>query len=412
MRVLLIFGAPVRMSSSTSISNQNYIKGFVNNGYDVDVITQKVLESESNFDIFENEKVHYFEYETRSSIRKYFAKEKKALVQDKSLAHQPVSGDNKDSLVKSIKRRTISLIKYFLSKVNYDIDKLWVKNACHFRSDVPYDLVISSSYPVSSHSLAYELISKKHVQCNDWIQLWQDPWAHCLYAQKYSTKTRQRMEKQEKRLLEIADKVVYVSPLTMVNQKRFFPEFANKMQCVVLPSTDVELTKSINNSELKVGYFGEYFSYVRNIIPLYNALKELNISAQFVGDTDLCLEKEENISIHGRVPYSEIKKLENDVDVLVIVSNIAGGQIPGKVYYYASTNKIILYILDGTDEEQMLLYEYFSKYNRYIFSKNTTDDIKNKLSYIKTNLNKLRATEPSDAFTPKKIAKALIDICS
>lgn len=406
MRVLLILGAATRLSSSTSIANRNYIKGFVENGYEVDVITQKVFDDEVNFDIFEHKNVHYYEYETRGFMRKYFAREKKTLIKEE----QSRTADQQEVTKHNAKRKIITAIKRVLSMLNYNIDSKWIRQALSFSSTEKYDLVVSSSFPVSSHWLASKLIKKRRIVCDNWIQLWQDPWAHCLYAQKYSDRKRRQMEKEEIRLLKIADKVVYVSPLTMLNQKKYYSEYSEKMSCVVLPSSDATPRDHTCDGAVKLGYFGDYFSYVRDIMPLYSALKGLDIEAQFVGDSDIKFEPDEKLSVKGRVPYAEVQTYEENSDVLIMLSNKAGGQIPGKVYYYAATNKIVLFIIDGTEEEKELLRSYFGKYDRYIFAENDTNDIREKLLYIKENIDDLRKTKPLDAFSPQKIVSRLIEV--
>ena len=78
-----------------------------------------------------------------------------------------------------------------------------------------------------------------------------------------------------------------------------------------------------------------------------------------------------------------MKPLEDATDVLVFLCNRTGGQIPGKIYQYSATNKIILFILDGTDEEKRILKNYFAQFNRYVFCENTVEDISRAIGLIK-----------------------------
>jgi len=67
---------------------------------------------------------------------------------------------------------------------------------------------------------------------------------------------------------------------------------------------------------------------------------------------------------------------------LVFVANKAGGQIPGKIYQYAGTNKPILFILDG---DSRTLKEQFAKYDRFIFADNTRQSIERGIREIIDN---------------------------
>lgn len=65
------------------------------------------------------------------------------------------------------------------------------------------------------------------------MQIWEDPWYYDLYGKK-----SKKVKKAESKLLIAAEKIYYVSPLTLTNQKIFFPKAANKMSVIPLPSMD------------------------------------------------------------------------------------------------------------------------------------------------------------------------------
>lgn len=64
----------------------------------------------------------------------------------------------------------------------------------------------------------------------------------------------------------------------------------------------------------------------------------------------------------------ETEKYEEDADLLIVLLNKKGTQIPGKIYHYAGTNKPILIILDGDRKEE--IKEYLSLFNRFYFCEN------------------------------------------
>ena len=96
--------------------------------------------------------------------------------------------------------------------------------------------------------------------------------------------------------------------------------------------------------------------------------------------------------------------IEAESDILVVVANSSGGQIPGKVYKYAATDKTILFILDGEKEK---IVDIFGGYNRYIFVENNIDDICDAL----TNIFKIREryiNKPLSAFSSTVVAEEII----
>ena len=112
------------------------------------------------------------------------------------------------------------------------------------------------------------------------------------------------------------------------------------------------------------------------------------------------------ITVSPRVTLDILEQVQDNTDVLVHLSNLRGGQIPGKIYHYSATRKPILFILDGTDEEKTLLKDYFSKYERYFFCDNTAESI---LDAMKTIAEiPLKTLAPVEEFFPESVVKQFI----
>jgi hypothetical protein len=412
--VLFVVGGSLKINSSTTICNINYIKGFVENGYKTTVLMPSCVPNEIDQSIPLPSNVTYVEFKNRSRIRKMFASIKRSNSSLQAIDNTKTDVRISGKIIKTtFKKSIINKVNYVFKKltkyVNVDPERVWIKNASKYKSDKEFDLIISLSFPVASHQVALNMIQNKTVKYKSWIQIWTDPWSNCLYANKYSASKRRKMRKKEDYLLSKAEKVVYVSPLTLENQKVEFSNHKSKMSCIVLPSDNYENSKT-NNTDIKCGYFGEYFSYVRNIIPFYNAVKSLNISARIVGGSDIQLERTDKINIEERVPYSKCKDYEREADILVNISNLSGGQIPGKIYYYSATNKYILFVLDGTKTEIETLYKFFNKYDRYVFCHNNEESIINGLKTIMSNYESSKEDHSIDDFIPKNIANQIIDL--
>ena len=103
----------------------------------------------------------------------------------------------------------------------------------------------------------------------------------------------------------------------------------------------------------------------------------------------------------------ELKKIEDKTNILIFLCNKSGGQIPGKIYQYAASNKTILFILDGSVEEKEVLKDFFEKYNRFVFCDNNVSSIKNAINMIEDGHIEINNTPLTD-FEPIKIIQNIL----
>ena len=265
-----------------------------------------------------------------------------------------------------------------------------------------FDLIISSSDPKSSHLLAEKLIKLNSDITKRWIQYWGDPFAGDI--NKNTIVPTKFIKKEEKKLIDLCDKVIYVSPFTLEEQKENYPDCKNKMEFLPIPYVKEKIYKEVKNSKVTLGYFGDYKSKDRNIKPLYKAIeKEKGFYLNICGNSDLSLLQKENMIIKPRQKLDVVEKLEENCDILVCICNKKGTQIPGKVYHYAATNKPILIILDGDKKEE--LRKYFESFNRYVLCENTESEIINAINNIR---NSNIGYKPLESLSAKKIAEKFI----
>lgn len=287
----------------------------------------------------------------------------------------------------------------------YDPLKNSIKNVMAVKNELDnhYDIILSISDPKSSHLLAIDIINRGIVTCDKYIQIWGDP----MYLDITNTTLIPKIfiKHEEKKIIEKADKIYYVSPLTLREEQKTFPKSANKMD-VLIPLC--KETKKYKNAEKikKLGYFGDYNSDIRDIKPLYNAIENSEYELIICGNSDIVLEEKDNIKINKRLPYKTIKKLESEVDMLIHLSNNKGTQIPGKIYQYFGTNKAILFILDGDSEA---IVEFFEPLNRVVFSDNRAEDIIKKISDYNRSLIKTENT-PITKYDSKYYKGKILDI--
>lgn len=264
-----------------------------------------------------------------------------------------------------------------------------------------YSYVISVSDPKSTHEALRHLLDQG-LKANCIIEYWGDPLA--LDMTNRAITPRFALKNKERKLLQIADRIVYTNPFTLDAQKRLYPDLAGRMLYTPTANLKEKWYKKEASDSFVVGYYGAYSSGVRNIMPFYNAA--VNLSPDFktyiVGDSDLTLSSTENVEIRHR---SNVSALEESTDLFVCILNLSGTQIPGKIYHVAATNRPVLVILDGDRKKD--IRSYLESFNRYDICENNEEEITKAIYTIKNRNNVCR---PLEALKAENIAKKIIGI--
>lgn len=405
MKVLVINGDCVTRNSSANLCHMAYIRGLVNLGYEVTLLSADPKEYDVDKSMIIPSSVKCIYYYGTTIYEKMSIGKSKSKEDNASFARADYS-TNESKL--SIKSKLVNSTKNFVLS-SYGIHGIYskfVKKAQKFKSDTEYDIVLSLSTPVTSHLLTYNLLEAGHIKTKKWIQVWEDPW----YVDVYGFNEKEKIYKEEKRLLSYAQRVCYVSPLTLKNQKEIFPESAHKMYWAPLPfyykNDEQGLTVNKYNN---YGYFGDYAPVSRDLAPFYAAAKNIGVNVNICGNPSNLFAQTDKITIYPRLQLGELKPIEDKTNVLVFLCNRKGGQIPGKIYQYSATYKTILFILDGTDEEKKVLKSYFEQFNRYIFCENTVEDIERAIKLIENNDFGNVKNEPIDEFNPAKTIMKVLE---
>lgn len=381
MDILFVTLSPINATFSTSFRNRAVLNGFVNLGHKVDVLT--IYPYDSSIKV----KMHELYDDVRIVRINDPAVESKRSSLLKKGSNNLIS-----SFFRSIYHRLMPFdSSYFLMR-DLHVDVLDKNN---------YDIVISSSDPKTSHLVVKKLI-KTGLKYKKWIQYWGDPLANDITTKLIYPKGVLRL--LEKRLLKGADKIIYVSPFTFEEQSRLFKAYSSKMRFLPIPYEKEKIYPPTENTKFNVSYCGFYLKSVRNIIPLYNAVKHIehNIQLNIVGSTDLKLEECENISIYPN--SNEVYKYESISDLIVVILNLRGGQIPGKLYHLAASNKPILVVLDGDFKEE--IREYLNGFHRFIMCDNDEESISKAI--LKQNLSR-QEFAPSPLLTSSLISSQFLN---
>ena len=382
MKILYVTSYPLEYNTSANIRNLGLINGLIKNGNEV--YTLSPYPNDLRFFSGDLLNVPFSGRYWLDSPSTHFQK--------------------KDNSQKNIKLKTWLLSIYSSFSV-YDRRASYAQrvNSSTLGGE-KFDIMISSSDPKSAHVIA-EMVMKKNIgKIGKWIQYWGDPFLNDVSHDHLFQKNKIRRE--ERRLLSEADKAVYVSPFTSEELEGNYPEFKDKIVFLPIPYIDSDKPKQQFdvNSEY-VAYMGNYGSVNRNIIPLVNAVNRLKIKTAIIGNSDVKIEPNEHLIIKERVPGKELEKFTQKVKIFVCICNKKGTQIPGKVYHYVNTRKPILIILDGDRIDRMK--SYFESFNRFYLCENKQSDIESVLNTIISD-NKTFSTP--DSLNPTTIANEFVKL--
>jgi len=386
MKILYIVSRPLEINTSASIRNKSTIKGLIENGHCVDLITTEPDKNHINYDKENNDLDINTKYLSLGGVQKI------------------VKFGRRIPILASLKVWMYKLMVKFQIYDNLIGIVKYVNNLEMLNTN--YDIIISSSDPKSSHLFAYELLKQEKIKTTPWIQLWGDPFYNDITRKnKFLDK---KVKGEEVKLLKNATKVVYVSKDTLHEQQKLFPHYSKKMQYIPIPYYEsIEYKNhSLETESLRFLYTGDYSSNTRNILPLYNTIKKTKHKLIICGNSDINLDETDRIKIFERVSFKKTKELESECDVLIHLSNLTGTQIPGKIYQYFGTNKPILFIYEETNQSAK---NNFEKYNRCVFSKNTENDISKVIENIHI-MSKGINNIPVEEFEKRHIAAKLIDL--
>ncbi|OQX78629.1 MAG: hypothetical protein B6D56_08505 [Candidatus Omnitrophica bacterium 4484_70.1] len=218
--------------------------------------------------------------------------------------------------------------------------------------------IISSSTPVTSHVVAYEI--KRNFPEIFWIADFRDLWTQNPYL-KYSKLSKKLQKKLEKRIISDADILTTVSPPLAEQLRNFHSKTAFSIPNGFDPE---EFDFSIEpDRKFTVTYAGSLYGGKRNPEFLFIAISELlkekkikeeNIEINFYGPYEPFLEllirkfKGENIvKYRGNIERKEVlKKLKASQILLLLLWNNpeARGTYSGKLFEYIGAKRPILSI--------------------------------------------------------------------
>lgn len=352
MKLLYITSLFHKKGSSASIRNVSLVNGLVALGHEVTVLTLKYPREVLDAYLVENTDPTVSVIEVDSGYISRFVPN--------------ISPSIKKSFLQSIVAKIKSIIKSVL--IFPDVDMAWIKSV-EPQQYTGYDSIVSSSDTKTSHFVAKNIVA--HNPTIQWIQIWGDPWFFDVGNTSYIKKIRSR--KSERELLNLANKVFYVSLPTLNQMKDMFGlENGAYLPRGFLKSVPKSRVESDNLKMVYSGLLGG-----RNIEPIvqsihsYNENAKIKISLEFYGRTEAEVvtkySKYDFMTFHGQVSVQTILEVYQSTDILLFLGNAAHTtQIPGKLYDYFGTSCSILALVEDESSEVSKFIESTNRCKLYL----------------------------------------------
>ncbi len=238
----------------------------------------------------------------------------------------------------------------------------WMQAARRLIDALPttsFDAVISSAVPIASHGVVSGL---PRLRGTPWIADYGDPWSQSASRIRRAP-VRWLETVYERRLLRRADAITVTTPAAMApfakvvsrpETIRVIPQGASyfHLQAEWLPP-------KAHDGPLRVLYAGGFYAGVRGPEALLAGLAMVpHVELTLVGHSQMDLVPlAEAAGVGGRVhvrPYADIReivKMQQEADLLLLLSWPVAEQIPGKFWEYLVTSRRILYATYRPDDE-------------------------------------------------------------
>ncbi len=275
---------------------------------------------------------------------------------------------NNSLLIKMIHRIPfiIDNTYFYLKNVKHNID--------HDFSNNKYDVVILSVLPFSFLHLAKYI--KRRYSTPIVVDM-TDPISINVGLDNRGWIRKNILLGFEKKYLPYVDHLVVLSDYIRDYYNKLFP----KMNISVIEQGH-NIDGIFNNTgknrdyddHISLVYAGVFYKKIREPFELYSAISRLeNVKLSIYGKfKNRYIYHCNNIYYPGQLSQDEIYEIYRSSDVVVLLDNFKGIQVPGKIYEVLSTNKPILFIYNNPESPSKYIA---SNYDGVFYSKNKAECI-------------------------------------
>lgn len=281
----------------------------------------------------------------------------------------------------------------------------WHKVALRFSRQLPEqpDVVISASGSPEAHLAAYWIARQRKAK---WIADFGDPW-HFIDKVKRPMLGK-RIEKLERQTVREADALIFTTRDTLQIYRDWLGKDAPAHMAVVPYGFDRDEIKAYPvrqhaSPSIQFAHVGTAHTNDRNLIPFIRALANIQRSADIPAtgfllagqrspafDQEVMQQNIANAVLHGKVAYQESLRLQAESDVLIIIGNFNGSQIPGKVFICLALELPILYVSQADPESDEAL-ALLKPHQGVVIARNDERELSLAISHIVSNIQALKA---------------------
>lgn len=391
MKILYITTSYEQKNSSAAIRNNALVNGFIDLGHDVTVLTpQWPSFAESEFLKRQN---------------------KAKIIHSKIPDLELLKFTSRSTSIK--KNKILMKVRRFIRDLVYfpDMCKKWKDLISFEEIGSDYDIIISSSDLKSSHYVAQCI--KKTLKNVRWIQIWGDPWGDDITLSKL---IRPIAKIAERKLINSADNIVYISELTKLRMALLYPDEAKKMSFI--PRSyfcEVRHGRADNKNMISIVYPGE-LSWGRSVNIFIESIEEFNkkrekkicvkLYGNYTSDIYSTLSKYEFVQINSSVEFEKILELFANEDILLFISNRSKStQIPGKLFDYLGTELPVICLVNSYSDK---IAKILKNIKRCILVENNKNEILKLLNGI-DGISSRRFVYDED-YSPRTIAENIIKL--
>ena len=268
------------------------------------------------------------------------------------------------------------------------------------------DIIIANK--VTIDEVIYGGLIHKGIPRAKYYQFWSDPMALSGITRNQFSKMPRRwlFRFLEKSLISKGDLIVYGTRTLYLTQSAFYKTMSKKMRYIdICYSPNQSVNYSVMNNHLL--YAGNYYSTIRNIIPLVEAISSQDkYKLDIYGNGDVDLSQYKNVEVHARVDRALIEEIESKYCAIICILNKTTSQIPGKVFYDMCSEKAIIVLTDGSYCETIL--DDLETYKRFKVCKNEYHNILDMLSSDCLSVG-FDYSEIKEKYSPYAISMSLIN---
>ena len=248
-----------------------------------------------------------------------------------------------------------------------------------------YDIVMSVSYPVIAHQIAYNMIKTIEAPPK-WIWIEFDPFSHLEYI--YGKNSFKRLLPLQLEYYKSCDRIVTTNNLfSLYSNQDEFKQFLNKMTPLSYANmkeiyVNEKNAADINTPKNKINcvYAGALKQSVRNpsyairvFSKLYEKVHLTMMSGSRLGFIEGDLkEAEEAVTMYPPQTRDTAYLAMMRADILINIGNLVSFQTPGKIFEYMAMGKPIIHF-SSIENDSCL--EYFKNYPMVLIIKQYEKDI-------------------------------------